>query len=293
MDSLRTKASETDYFLTGITEVGHFLPIKKMMDRGFSYPIDLKDKKIQNLEVLSTLKNYWRFLDYQNKKNGLVHEKLIPGQTDQISLVNHPTKFKDFSVRNIAVNGTIWTGTGTDTLALFTIGDQLGENPLSTCIKISYGTFDYFTGGDISGIDTYGGTDIHSLESEIAPIIGAVDVATLNHHGNRDSQNAFYVKTIRPRVWIQQNWSSDHPGEEVLRRITSKKLYAGKRDIFSTVMLQPNKEVIGTSLDKYKSQNGHIVLRVYPQGNSYDIYILNDASTAREVISKFGPYEAR
>jgi beta-lactamase superfamily II metal-dependent hydrolase len=293
MDSLRTKASETDYFLTGITEVGHFLPIKKMMDRGFSYPIDLKDKKIQNLEVLSTLKNYWRFLDYQNKKNGLVHEKLIPGQTDQISLVNHPTKFKDFSVRNIAVNGTIWTGTGTDTLALFTIGDQLGENPLSTCIKISYGTFDYFTGGDISGIDTYGGTDIHSLESEIAPIIGAVDVATLNHHGNRDSQNAFYVKTIRPRVWIQQNWSSDHPGEEVLRRITSKKLYAGKRDIFSTVMLQPNKEVIGTSLDQYKSQNGHIVLRVYPQGNSYDIYILNDASTAREVISKFGPYEAR
>ena len=50
MDSLRSKAMEGDYYLTGITEVGHFLPIKKMLDRGFSYPIDFTSETIQNQE---------------------------------------------------------------------------------------------------------------------------------------------------------------------------------------------------------------------------------------------------
>ncbi|MGB3145342.1 MAG: MBL fold metallo-hydrolase [Maribacter sp.] len=301
LDSLRSKGMEGDYYLTGITEVGHFLPIKKMLDRGFSYPIDLISETIQNQDqfkrdaygMIPTLKNYWSFLEYQHKKIGLVHEKVISGKKNQISLVYDPQTYPDFSVQNIAVNGTVWTGAMSDTLALLKPGEYPGENPLSICLKISYGKFDYFTGGDISGIDEYGGTDMNSVESQIAPVIGPVDVATLNHHGNRDSQNLDYVRAIRPRIWIQQNWSSDHPGEEVLRRITSEKLYPGERDIFSTVMLQPLKDVIGGRLNQYKSQNGHIVLRVHPKGNSYEIYILNDASVEREIIAKYGPYESR
>lgn len=300
MDSLRKKAPETDYFLTGITEVGHFIPIKKMMDRGFSYPINLKDEAVQNEErfkkdaygMMATLKNYWKFLEFQHQNKGMDYERLIPGKVDQIGMVYH-RDHHDFSIRNIAVNGTVWTGVNADTLALFRPGNYPGENSLSTCIKISYGPFDYFTGGDISGIDAYGSTDLNALESHIAPVIGAVDVAILNHHGNRDSQNAYYVRTLRPRIWIQQNWSSDHPGEEVLRRITSKSLYPGERDLFSTTMLPPNKEVIGGKLEQYKSQNGHIVLRVYPHGTRYEIHILDDRSPKRELMETFGPYEAR
>ena len=168
-----------------------------------------------------------------------------------------------------------------------------GENPLSNGIRIDFGKFNYYTGGDISGIDGMGQTDLDALESHVAPVIGPVDVATLNHHGNRDSQNPFYVRTIRPRVWIQQNWTADHPGEEVLRRMTSKQLYPGERDIFSTIMLQGTKDVIGGRLDQYKSQKGHIVIRVYNHGNSYDIYVLNDSSEEREILAKYGPYEAR
>lgn len=301
LDSHRSKAMEGDYFLTGITEVGYFIPIKKMLDRGFSYPINLKNKQVQNQErfkrdaygMIPTLKNYWNFLEYEHKENGLIHESLVAGSSKQISLVYHPNDYTNFKIQNIAVNATIWTGVASDTLALLKPGEYPGENSLSTCLKISYGDFDYFTGGDISGVDEFGGTDMNSMESQIAPVIGAVDVTTLNHHGNRDSQNSFYVRTVRPRVWIEQNWSSDHPGEEVLRRITSKKLYAGERDIFSTVMLQPIKEVIGGRLDQYKSQNGHIVVRVYPQGKYYSVFILNDASVKREVIKQFGPYESR
>ena len=301
LDSLRLKAANGDYRLTGITEVGNKFPIHKVLDRGFTYPINLRNPEIQNQErfqndaygMVPTLKNYWKFLAAEQTRNGLVHEQLIPGQNNQIALVNKAKKYHNFNIRNIAVNGTVWTGVGNDTLALFSKGEYPGENNLSTCIKISYGKFDYFTGGDISGLNGIGATDGNSVESHIAPVIGAVDVATLNHHGNRDSQNDVYVRTLRPRVWIQQNWSSDHPGDEVLRRITSKELYPGERDIFSNVMLQANKDVIGDRLDQYKSQNGHIVLRVYPNGNSYAVFVLDDTTDKREITAKFGPYEAR
>ncbi|MEZ4971388.1 MAG: hypothetical protein R2814_17305 [Flavobacteriaceae bacterium] len=300
MDVNRKRHSKGGYGLTGMMEVGSLLPIQTHLDRGSDYPIDLKSTLVQNkikandsYGMIETLQEYWKYMDYHIKQDGMVYEALKPGAVNQIHLKKSPSKYPNFKVHNIAVNGDIWTGVNQDYYSIFSKGEYPGENPLSICLKITYGGFDYFTGGDISGVDALGQTDLNALESHVAPVIGAVDVATLNHHGNRDSQNAFFVRTLRPRVWIQQNWSSDHPGEEVFRRITSKVLYPGERDLFSTVMLQANKDVIGNKLDQYKSQNGHVVIRVYDQGSQYDIYILNDGTKERKIIAKYGPYEAR
>ena len=300
VDSLRHLA-KGGYQLTGIIEVGTLIPIKKLIDRGFHFPIDLKDSKIQSQErftddkygMIPTLKEYWKFIDFQSKKTGLENEALQVGHTDQIILKNDSITYPSFSVRNIAANGKIWTGENENSYSLFSQGEYPGENALSTCIRIDYGKFNYFTGGDISGINRMGQTDFKTVESHVAPVIGPVDVATLNHHGNRDSQNPYYVRTIRPKVWIQQNWTADHPGEEVLRRITSKELYPGDRDIFSTVMLQGAKDVIGGRLNQYKSQEGHIVVRVYDEGDKYDVFVLNDKSEKREILAKHGPYTTR
>lgn len=300
MDGERKRHPKGNYALTGIMEVGSLLPIRTHLDRGSDFPIDLKNPELQkeikandSYSMIETLQEYWMYIEYHSKEEGLTYETFKPGAINQIKLKNSPDNFPKFSVRNIAVNGNVWTGENEDYFSLFSEGDYPGENPLSTCLKITYGKFDYFTGGDISGVDALGQTDLNGLESHVAPVIGPVDVATLNHHGNRDSQNVFFVKMLRPRVWIQQNWSSDHPGEEVLRRITSKELYPGERDLFSTVMLQPLKDVIGNRLNQYKSQNGHIVVRVYNGGSRYTIFVLNDDSKEREIIAKFGPYEAR
>jgi beta-lactamase superfamily II metal-dependent hydrolase len=299
-DSLR-RVAPGGYQLTGIMEVGTLIPIKTLIDRGFDFPINLKDQKVQSQErfskdkygMIATLKEYWKFIANQSKKVGLKNEALQVGSSKQIRLQRYPTEYPGFSVQNIASNGMIWTGYDDNFYALFEEGEYHGENPLSNVIRIDYGKFNYCTGGDISGINGFGQTDLNAVESHVAPVIGAVDVATLNHHGNRDSQNPFYVRTVRPRVWIQQNWTADHPGEEVLRRITSKKLYPGDRDIFSTIMLQGTKDVIGGRLDLYKSQEGHIVVRVKDNGDTYDVYVLNDTTEEREIKSKHGPYKAR
>lgn len=300
MDATRKMFDKGNYALTGITEVGHHIPIRTLLDRGSEYPINLRDKKIQEeLErqgesaAISTLKNYWSFADYQSKTNSMLHATLEAGKLNQLHLVHAPMDFPDFSIRNIAVNGNVWTGVGETFYSLFKTGDSPGENPLSTSIKISYGQFDYFTGGDIKGVNDYGDADFESIESHIAPIVGPVDIATLNHHGNRDSQNKYYVRSLRPRIWIGQSWSSDHPDNNVLRRLLSEDLYPGERDLFSTAMLQPNRDVIGNLLNNYKSQQGHVVVRVYNNGDTYDIFVLNDSSEKREVIAKFGPYKSR
>lgn len=288
------------YALTGIMGVGDQIRIRQLIDRGFHFPVNLKSPEFMQryahdeYHIVQTLHAYWTFIEWHQQNNQLTYDTLRPGASDQISL-KHPEQFADFTVRNIAAGGRIWNGSEEGAyFKLFEPGQYPGENPLSICLKISYGPFDYFTGGDISGIDELGQANLNSVEAHVAPVIGPVDVATLNHHGNRDSQSPYYVRTLRPRVWVQQCWSSDHPGEEVLRRITAQSLYPGERSVFTTDMLEANVLVIGEKINRsYANLHGHVVIRVMPGGKQYWVYVLNDFSTEREIIARFGPFESR
>lgn len=300
-DSTRTPSASAAYVRTGITTVGDMLPIGTLIDRGWHFPVDLYSETWQkrlasdNYHIIQTLNNYKAFIRYQQRQNGLRHDTLRPGVIAQIRLLRHPEYYPDWDIRNLAANGRIWTGYGEgDYFSLFPSGNYPGENPLSTCLKLQYGRFGYFTGGDISGMNDMGEADFNSVESQLAPVVGPVDVASLNHHGNRDSHSPYFVRTLRPRVWIQQCWSSDHPGEEVLRRLTSERLYPGPRDLFTTDMLPANELVIGDRILKnYRNLHGHVVVRVAPGGDSYTIYVLDDFSPRREVMAVFGPYISR
>jgi hypothetical protein len=140
------------YKLSGITEVGDTFPFKKLLDRGYpdyDYPEPLESV---------TMKNYRAFADHHHRTNGMQVEKFVPGRKDQLTLVHHPEVYSDFAIQNIACNGAIWTGVGTTTRHLFPPLDELdpreyqSENMCSIALRISYGAFDYFTGGDIVGV---------------------------------------------------------------------------------------------------------------------------------------------
>jgi hypothetical protein len=167
------------------------------------------------------------------------------------------------------------------------------ENSLSCGITINYGKFKFYTGGDIPGKqpDFMNAPEWLDVESLVAPIIGETDVITSNHHANRDAMTVDYLRFLKPRIIIQEVWSSDHPGHETLLRMTSKNIWPSDRELFSTNMLLANKLVIGELIDKsYKSTSGHIVIRVLPPGDKYFVYILNNQSTDRNVTNIFGPY---
>jgi beta-lactamase superfamily II metal-dependent hydrolase len=279
MDELR-KDSGKGYKLTGMTEVGHHLLIKHLIDRG-------RDESIPGgfTERSSTFENYLKFIDHQSEHAGMKHLTFDVGSVQQFALLNAPGEYPGFRVRNIYCAGKIWEGSSGDYFRALPEGQYHGENDMSAGIRVSYGLFDYFSGGDISGVDNEGYFPPNSMEAQAAPVIGPVDAAALNHHGNRDSQCPAYVRALRPRVWIVQNWTSDQPGDGVLRRITSKKLYPGARDVYATSILDATRNVIGSLLDEtIIPATGHVVVRVYQGGTAYSVFVLDAKSQSCEIL---------
>jgi hypothetical protein len=226
--------------------------------------------------------------------------RLQPGRSDQIVLVRDPKAYPQFEARNIAANGEVWTGAAAGAtrrlfpdLAGLPRADWPTENMSSLAIRLRYGAFDYFTGGDMPGNVRPGYPAWQDVETEVAKATGPVDVALLNHHGNRDSQNAFFVGALRPRVWVFHVWSSDHPAHDVLERLYSTRLYPGPRDVFATNMIEANRIVIGPLLERLASAQGHTLVRVAPGGASYRVIVLDDSAETYVVRSVHGPYDAR
>lgn len=297
--STKTSANNS-YKITGITEVGDLLPIRNLIDRNYpfnNFPIDLT---IAYQKEPSIFLNLQRFINYQHNKNGLIAEKLIAGKTNQIVLNYSKDSYPDFKVRNVKVNGTIWTGKGDETFEYFTADSVLdnarkfNENPLSLAIKLSYGKFDYFTGGDNTGLQGDGLPQWFDVETPMAKAVGEVEVTTLDHHGCRDAVNENFLASLQPQTIIQQSWSSNHPGEEVLHRLISTHIFKGAKNIFATNIQDATKATLGFWLtENYKSTFGHIIVRVLPGGENYYVLIAKTINNKVKIKKAFGPFQCK
>jgi hypothetical protein len=280
------------YKLSGLTYLGESVKFGKLLDRGwpdYSYPAP-----IQN----GTMKNYRAFVTWQTRNNGLKVERFAPGRNDQVVLLHHGKKYPDFEFRKIGANGEIWTGVGTATRHHFPALDALpqadwpSENMGSTSFRLSYGKFDYFSGGDIPGIPSPGFPAWQDVETPVAKAVGPVEAAILNHHGYIDSMNEFLIATLRPRVWMLSVWDSGHPTSAAWRRLNSTRLYPGPREVFATD-LHPGVRAVISGIEKLASDRGHIVLRVSPGGGEFRVIIVDDSTESHLVSEVFGPYESR
>lgn len=294
------------YQLTGITGVGERIPIRTLIDRAYpayNYPFDFKKTadlyKGGEVEFAHTIHNYFAFIK-EKQQQGMKMAPLCVGSDRQLVLLRDAAAFPAFSIRNLKSNGDIWTGKDSATYQHFPGFNKTDrstwpdENSLSLALLLRYGAFSYYTGGDNPGNVFLGDNPLRDVESPMARAIGEVDIATMDHHGNRDAINENQIKILKPRVWIGQTWSSDHPGHEVLIRLMSPYLYKEPRDLFATNMLEANRLVIGSLIDRsYKSQQGHIVVRVLPGGSSYYVIILDDTTTVMPVKAVFGPYTSK
>jgi beta-lactamase superfamily II metal-dependent hydrolase len=280
------------YKLAGVTDVAEQIDIRKVIDRNwpdYDFPSPLKG---------ATMDNYRAFLKWRRERAGMTVERFAPGRADQIVLVKNPKAYPTFQVRNIAANGEVWTGVGVATrqhfppLAQVPREDWPSENPLSIVLRLSLGAFDYYSGGDITGLASPGGPPWHDVETPVAKAVGPVEVALLNHHGYHDTTNEFFLEALRPRVDILHVWSPSHPGPRVLGRLLSTRLYPGPRDIFATNVMDVTREFIGDAVNRIKGR-GHIVVRVAAGGASYQVLVLDDSDESCRVKEVYGPYESR
>ncbi|MVM35753.1 hypothetical protein GO755_37405 [Spirosoma sp. HMF4905] len=291
-----TKRGAGGYVLTGITEVGEYIPIRKILDRGwpkYSYP--------RSFASDSMVANYRRFLNWQIQHKGLNVELFQAGRNDQITFVEQPKLSQNYpvEVRNLAVNGEIWTKVRNETWSLFPNLTTLqpaeypNENMCSIAFQIRYGAFDYFSGGDIQGVLQFGSPPWHDVETPIANVAGPVDVQLVDHHGYADSENGTLLASLRPRVLVVPAWASSHPGRDVLERILSAQSYTGERDVFATNLQEEAKVAIRDLLPRLKSESGHVVIRVQPGGESYQVLILDDTNESFTVKAVHGPYRSQ
>ena len=291
------RSSSGNFIRTGVTDLGDIIPIATLIDR--AYP-DYDIPTSLDEHYGETFANYRTFIEEKQKTEGLIVEQLQAGSDQQIRMQYEAPRYPTFRVRNVKSNGAIWSGTGNGIFEYLRPGQivneqgKFNENPLSLALTFSYGDFDYFTGGDMTGLQGFGLEPWFDVETPVAKVVGEVDVLTLNHHGNRDASNENFLKALAPRVIVQQSWVSDQPGGEVLHRMVSDALFPGPRDIFSTSMQAETKIAIGTAMmESYRSFEGHVLVRVSPGGHQYQIYVLDDQSANLRVKSVHGPYQAK
>lgn len=285
------KTSKSGKFrLTGITEVGEYIPFKKLIDRGwpdYNFPFPMENEKMFN---------YRQFLKWHIEENKSVVEKFVAGQNSQFTLVNEKDKYPGFEIRNIAVNGHVWTGVGVNERNHFPALEDLktselpGENMCSIAFRLSYGKFDYFNGGDLTSAE-YGSW--RDIEAPVGLVTGPVEVCEANHHAHFDAMDVPFLRATRPQVIILQTWAPSHPASIVLSRMQSTSVYPGSRDIYATNIMEETKVVIGDALGRLKSQQGHIVIRVNPGGNDFMIYILDDSEENFRIKAIHGPYRCK
>lgn len=286
--TLSPRSKFGNYQLGGLMDVAEEIPIDKIIDRGFpdySYPSPLNDPQQSN---------YRAFVRSYRERGGKL-ERFRPGTATQIGLLHKKNQYPSFSVRNLAANGEIWTGVDEQTKKVFPDLSSLSpdqyptENKCSSALRLSYGKFDYFAGGDMDHELRYGRLPWGDIESQVARICGPVDVAVANHHGWRDACGPEWVAALRPQAFIINAWDSAHPTMNALENMLSRELYPGNRDIYATA-IKPESKIAIRRLAELKSDNGHIVIRVDPNGDKFQIFILTNKDESRRVIAKSDPY---
>ena len=287
------------FYMNGYTEVGAEIPVAKFLDRGTR-----TNRKASDMIDSVGQGNYDTFLAWAKKTNASMDERFIAGRNDQIVLKHNAGNYKNFTVQNVAANGDVWNGVGTTATSLMPAADELllfgqankeplealpYENTLSCVMTISYGSFDYFCGGDIqyNGRSSYGYKDI---EMPISKVVKKVEVMKASHHGTANTNGKEILAALKPDAIIVPVWRNVQPNPETVKRMYDANSAC---NIFTTNLTDDNKVLLSNYLSKFKGTQGHVVVRVHPGGTKYYIYVLGDDDLNRTVKKIEGPFTCK
>jgi beta-lactamase superfamily II metal-dependent hydrolase len=258
------------YALSGITMLAEFVGIGKLVDRGFPM-YDFPSRKQTEDSNSKFFKDYLAFVEYQRNNRNTVVEGFDVGSKTQFA----PKQGSRFMVQNIAANGKVWDGEKVRTVFS---GEEIKDENMNSCVvKLSYGSFSYYAGGDCSGTP-----DNRDMESSVADAVGHVDAMSMNHHAYVDSANPHFLQKTRPQVMVIPVWDMWHPHIEALNRMTDKSIYPDERAIFATGLHDSCYDRLGNSVKTILPQ-GHIVIRVTDKGEKFRVFVLDAASKQYEV----------
>ena len=166
----------------------------------------------------------------------------------------------------------------------------MNENRLSCTINISYGDFDYHSGGDIQGSSANSTRPWRNVEKFVGELIGETDVVLANHHAYSDAMYEPFLKAVTPQVCIIPAWDFYHPQPSTLDNMLHKGINenypAVNGDISCVVsagMVASNRERLAEDGQRVLP-DGHVVVRVYRGGKRFQVYVLDDRSEDYRII---------
>ncbi|MDY0961095.1 ComEC/Rec2 family competence protein [Massilia sp. CFBP9026] len=263
----------------GVADVAEQLPVRTVIDRGFpdyAYP----------QRVDAPFAAGYRAWVTARRAAGLAVERFRVGSASQVAPRGHRPGVPDWEVRTVAANGVVWTGQGESTRSLFPdlatlpCADWPNENQCSAALRIGYGPFSYFTGGDLTSYTADGSLPWQDVLGPATRAAGSVTVATADHHGMFDGLDGDIVRSLRPRVWVIQSWHIAHPDMLQLERMFSERHYPGPRDVFATSVMRENLLANGRLTRRLRSHDGHVVVRVAPGGGHFHVAVTGNADEA-------------
>ncbi|RXH58708.1 beta-lactamase domain protein [Granulicella sibirica] len=284
-------ARSGDYRLTGVSDVAELIPIRRLIDRGspnYSYPAP---------STADSMLNYMKF-GRSISARGTIVEQIDVGSQDQIRLTHAPSEYPSVAIRALAANGKVWTGHGSDSVGMFPPLATLKpsefptENACSCALRMEYGDFRYYIGGDLTSDTNFGASPWMDVETAVAKVAGPVNVCALDHHGYYDATGPEFIRHMHPRISIIQTWHASHPALSVLNELYSPVLSEGPRDVFATGIVSAASLADARLSDKMLSQHGHIVVRVHPGGKNYEVLVLDDTVENGSLLSKWGPFQS-
>ena len=261
------------YGLSGITLVGELIGYDKLIDRGYpDYDFPAKDVNGANKGFMP---EYHKFREYQMAK-GMKMEQFKAGTLNQFKMLYNPKKYKKiFEIRNLAANGQTWTGKGENAEIQYKGDPTLFDENVNSCaIRITYGKFRYYNGGDLSGGNwpSYASKE-RDMETPMAKVCGNVDVAKANHHGYYETCNGAFLNIVSPEVLIIDARSDNHPVPSTMKRMTDPLVWTKPAEFYITVDQARGK--LGEELWSHFKPWGHIVVRVYEGGHKYQVFVLD------------------
>ena len=298
-NSAAEEPSRIDYFLlshfhsdhmgshkktgSGYFDVLETISFSNVIDRGWpDYDFPSLEKNRKSAKILD------QYISTVQKQvaQGTTAQQFKIGSMKQISLLRKPGKY-DFEVYNIAANGRRHTGKGHKTVQMWPEGfdvSRYDENVMSCAFTVRYGKFKYYLGGDLSGA-TNSQTDKlpRDFETQIAPLVGPVTVMKADHHGYKDSSMPVFLWTLRPDVIVVQCAEDGHPKTVTANRFLDP-VYPGRRDLYITGDI--SRQDLGEELWSNFKPYGHVVVRVYEGGKSYQVFVLDAHSYDYRIIYK-------
>ena len=279
--SLRTKTLPDGRKVCGITLFAEDFNIRHYFDhqwpRAGDYAYGLDKYAMEMVR---------EWIPFMQKRCGMEPHTFKVGALNQIALLNDAKGHfaKSFSIRNICSNAVYWDGAdGTINYAPEYIrlhpkmNGGIYENSLSNGIRIHYGPFRAFFGGDI---------DDPAYEALVGKVVGPVDVCKTNHHACPSSMGAAFCASVRAKAYMTSVWSPNQITSKNLVNMASHELYPGERIILYGHMPKEKREHYADRafMKDVVPVQGHSVFKVAPGGKTFEAFVLTNEDESMRIL---------